>query len=357
MRPLYSFRMIRRWVHRLRGPSLVLLVAIAGIELYWKLIDLFDFSIGQTGGLAWLVAGPLTFFCAVAVGSLFVLTGVRSSAGPLKIVSRYLVLACVIALVIGASTAAANEWTINGLRFNLKEHVANVIELFIPMSLAAWIFSSFWRAICRSGGQGSADSKSEIPSKPAPKGRTMLRWLGAMSAAGGAIAAVAASVLFLLISGCEPPSVESLARQFPAQRKTLEQIISMSDQDPQMAVIDPTWLEPAGPDGIGSQKAISISEARWDQYRQIFRSAGIAQGIRRYGGPRGDAFIIVKSIGILDNGYSTGYLYCAVRATHSWAQVCNSPKDKEAHPYSGGDEGYQFIKLTDRWYAYEEGPG
>jgi hypothetical protein len=138
---------------------------------------------------------------------------------------------------------------------------------------------------------------------------------------------------------------------FPGERKELEAIIAMLDQDAQMAVIDPTWLELQGQNFPSSDKAVGISEARWNEYRRIFRRNGITQGIRRYASG-GDAFIIVKSFGMLNRGYSNGYLYCVPGADHNAYLPCSS---KEQRGKQSGTDGYEFIKLTDRWYAYREG--
>jgi hypothetical protein len=129
----------------------------------------------------------------------------------------------------------------------------------------------------------------------------------------------------------------------------------MSDQDSEMAVIDPTWLEFQGRSNSSQNVAIGISPARWEEYRRIFRRNKITQGIRRYQAG-GDAFIIVRSIGILDNGSSNGYLYCAPGAEH-WYAPCTSREEHEKLDWDGGNEPYEFIKLADHWYAYRDGPG
>jgi hypothetical protein len=130
----------------------------------------------------------------------------------------------------------------------------------------------------------------------------------------------------------------------------------MSDQDAELSVIDPGWLELRnGAQFSASDPKSGITEARWDEYRRIFRHDDITQGIRRYQ-TNGDAFIIVKSEGILDNGYSNGFLHCGLGPEHSFPP-CSSKQDHGNHPYTGGDGAYSFIKLSDRWYAFSQGPG
>jgi hypothetical protein len=98
-----------------------------------------------------------------------------------------------------------------------------------------------------------------------------------------------------------------------------------------------------------------MTAERWNEYRRIFKRNRITQGIRR-SQPNGDAFIIVKSVGLLDNGYSNGYLYCVPGPKHPY-KPCSSKETNGSQPSTGNDEAYSFIKLTDRWYAYSEGPG
>jgi hypothetical protein len=130
----------------------------------------------------------------------------------------------------------------------------------------------------------------------------------------------------------------------------------MSDQDAQLAVIDPTWLMKFnGPEFVGYSAESGISEQRWEEYKRIFGRIGATQGIRR-STPKGDAFIIIRSFGILENGLSTGYLYCASDAPHRYGPCLSTERSGE-HPYSTEDEAYKFVKVADHWYAYSQGPG
>ncbi len=179
---------------------------------------------------------------------------------------------------------------------------------------------------------------------------------GILVAVAGGLAAILATGLLLLLWSCQPPSVDSLASRFAERRSDLEQIIAMSDQDAQLAVVDPDWLETHdGHQFMGNSATSAISLERWNGYRRIFSRIGATQGIRR-STSKGDAFIIIKSFGILENGESTGYLYCAPDAPHQYGP-CSSSERSGDHPYSTGDEAYKFVKVADHWYAYSQGPG
>jgi hypothetical protein len=57
-----------------------------------------------------------------------------------------------------------------------------------------------------------------------------------------------------------------------------------------------------------------------------------------------------------DGGYSNGFLYCGSGPEPS-LPPCSSKQERGNHPSSEGDEAYSFIKLSDRWYAFSQGPG
>lgn len=188
-------------------------------------------------------------------------------------------------------------------------------------------------------------------------GRVLLRMLKIVSLIAGSIIAIITTGLLLLLWSCTPPSLSTLAGRFPSQQHDLETLIAMSDQDSQLAVIDPEWLETSdNRQYLSYDPASGITAERWEAYRRIFRKNGITQGIRRYS-KGGDAFIIVKSEGLLDRGYSNGYLYCGLGPIHFYPP-CSSSALRGEHPYSSpGDEAYSFLKVADHWYVFSDGPG
>ncbi len=153
---------------------------------------------------------------------------------------------------------------------------------------------------------------------------------------------------------CEPPSLATLKSRFPQQRRDLETIVSMSDHDVQLTRIDPTWLMTRDHQYLQYSPETGITQERWDEYRRLFARNDITQGIER-DPESGDAFILVKSVGLLDSGSSNGYLYCGPGPKHRYPP-CSSSQVVGEHPYAPGDEAYSYRKLADRWYAYSEGP-
>ena len=130
----------------------------------------------------------------------------------------------------------------------------------------------------------------------------------------------------------------------------------MSDQDPNLSVIDPSWLQLRnGTQFLNYDARAGITENRWNEYRRIFRRNDITQGIRRYQ-PSGDAFILVKSEGLLDRGVSNGFLFCGVGPEHAYPP-CSSQQAKGEHPYTEAEGAYSFVRVADRWYVFSQGPG
>jgi hypothetical protein len=166
--------------------------------------------------------------------------------------------------------------------------------------------------------------------------------------------AVLVGGFLLLMWSCEPPSLTTLEHRFLSQRRDLETIISMSDHDVQLTRIDPAWLMTRDHQFMEYSPETGITRERWDEYRHLFARNDITQGIQRDPETK-DAFIIVKSVGLLNRGNSNGYLYCGPGPNHSYPP-CSSSQTSGEHPYKPGDEAYSFRKLADRWYAYSEGP-
>src|ERR1700739_3101112 len=120
---------------------------------------------------------------------------------------------------------------------------------------------------------------------------TVVLVLKVMAIIAGSIVAVLATGLLLLLWSCTPPSLNTLVERFPDQQHDLETLITMSNQDSELLVIDPGWIETSDyHQYLSYDPASGITAARWEDYRRIFRRDGFTQGIRRYS-KRGDTFI------------------------------------------------------------------
>lgn len=185
--------------------------------------------------------------------------------------------------------------------------------------------------------------------------RKMLRVLAICLIVAASLTALVVVGLFIIFWIMTPPSLATLKDRFPSQRHDLETIISMSDHDAQLTVIDPSWLMTKDREFLAYSPDTGITRERWEEYRRLFSRNDIMQGIRRDPDTK-DAFIIVQSFGILENGTSAGYLNCGPGPNHRYLP-CSSSRPFGEHPYRPGDEAYSFIRLADRWYAYSQGPG
>ena len=172
-------------------------------------------------------------------------------------------------------------------------------------------------------------------------------------------------VSFWFVFGKEPPTLADLQRDFPSKRADLEIILRMSDEDANFSRIASDFLDRTSDNSneIGGRymkddPKSELRQHRWDAYRKIYARNGIKLGIQRNASH--DAFIMVDSVGLLNRGHTSGYLYCAPTApTDAYRfQPCMQHQEKGGRKYDPetSEEGYSFQKLDDRWYAYDEGP-
>ena len=177
---------------------------------------------------------------------------------------------------------------------------------------------------------------------------------------------IAAGAFLRFVVFKQPPTLSQLRRSFPSKQGDLELILLMSNQDVNFSRIAPDFLDidchTCKPSDSGRYMAgdprAALSTARWDEYRKIYSRNGIKNGIQR--DPAGDAFIMVDSVGILNRGHTSGYLYCTSNApanAHRF-EPCNLRQEKGKREFNPElrECGYSFRRIDDRWYAYDEGP-
>ena len=101
-----------------------------------------------------------------------------------------------------------------------------------------------------------------------------------------------------------------------------------------------------------------LPEPRWEQYREAFSRTGVKLGLQR--DEWGNVFIIVDSVGLLNRGHATGYVYChstkSVSGLGFYPCFLNQEKGHRDYDPKTRDEAYSFLKLDNRLYAYDEGP-
>lgn len=151
----------------------------------------------------------------------------------------------------------------------------------------------------------------------------------------------------------EPPTLTELQSAFQAKRPALETIIHMSDEDQNFSRIAPDFLRA----GTATSKA-RLAEPRWQLYREVFSRTGVKLGLQR--DEAGNVFIMVDSVGLLNRGHTTGYVYCHAPKSASdlgyYPCFLNQEKGHREYDPRTRDEAYSFLKLDSLWYAYDEGP-
>lgn len=160
----------------------------------------------------------------------------------------------------------------------------------------------------------------------------------------------------------EPPDLQTLANRFPKQRQDLETILRMSDEDKHFTRIAPTFVDRDDDPGryMQDDPKAGLSKARWDAYRALYKRNHIELGIQR--NTVGDAFIMVDSVGLLNRGHTTGFLYCQPTSEGKERfHACGQPLNEGSHrmqnsPHAYENEAYSFRRLTGNWFAYDEGP-
>jgi hypothetical protein len=339
--------------------KLVLLAVLVTIAAWQAFIGFQEFfaltspELSIRDNLLWFYSGPISFFLAVGIGLLFALGAATARHPTSKKFWRFSLWLPAIWLALGAIIFTWIDYFGKGFRSSVPQHIWHTVIIAFPMALGTACLLSVSSLVRR-----TVDVPATSPETPWKRvAATCARILAWSSVAIGSIVAVLASAILLLMASCTPPSITTLAGRFPNQRADLETIIRMSDQDPDLAVIDPGWLNSrSGQQVLGDNDPKSpLSVQRWNEYRRIFKRNDLTQGLRRFK-QNGDAFIIVKSEGLLDRGYSNGYVFCGSDSEHT-LPPCLSKDPRGEHTTSQGGEAYSFIKVADRWYVFSQGPG
>jgi len=177
------------------------------------------------------------------------------------------------------------------------------------------------------------------------------------------ILSIAVGSLLILIMvlwvACTPrqPTDASLLRQFNQHQSDLERIAAMMDEDWGMSRIAPdfTWRQ----DTVAWPRPESewgISKSRWDEYRELFRKAGIESGTTRRE-KSSDIIFYVWTWGIVPAGINVGYLHCG-QPRNGYAHteepcIGRQVSGKGMHGQSRS-YGYRYTKIDPDWYIYEE---
>ena len=152
-----------------------------------------------------------------------------------------------------------------------------------------------------------------------------------------------AAVVFLLLtfSACSgEPSDDQLLDWFARNRSDLERLVRMSDEDFAacgVIRVAPTFTRLV--DNWGWPRAESewgISRDRWDEYRRVFRRAGLNDGLNRDGERHGQIHFSRWGVGLADNSRERGILFA-----HA-----------EPHSIRGESQTFDVRHIDGQWYLY-----
>jgi hypothetical protein len=169
----------------------------------------------------------------------------------------------------------------------------------------------------------------------------------------GGIVVVLTTAVVVTMTACEPPSLARLESRFPRRRTDLERLVAMSDQDAQLIRIASWWLMTSDHQYMEYTAETGITQGRWDEYRRIFARNAIADGLQR-DHDTGDIYFMVRAVGIVNRGHSSGYLHCGPGPNHRYPPCSFLDVVGEHLKASDSDVNYAFRRIGQSWYAYSE---
>lgn len=154
-----------------------------------------------------------------------------------------------------------------------------------------------------------------------------------------------------------PADIQSLVEpdlepNFKRNTYDFEKLLKMAEQDSRVNRIaqDFTWVDS---NTKWPRDDLGFSNARWDEYRSLFKSLTLTEGIVRTQDYPGSVFFLARSFGLCTGGSSAGYVYSATPL----APISNSPSealDEEAHKNGSRHYAYVFKPLKTNWYTFYE---
>ncbi len=152
----------------------------------------------------------------------------------------------------------------------------------------------------------------------------------------------AVAIFLLSLTGCSSEPDEAQVRGlFETKRPVLERILEMSDQDyartkvtriaPDFTRLENNWGWPRPESELG------ISTSRWDEYRKLFKEAGLPHGIDRGGDVSKGVYFPVWGEGLADNSREKGLMFSPT-----------APSDVR-----GESQRINYKRLADNWHYFE----
>jgi hypothetical protein len=155
----------------------------------------------------------------------------------------------------------------------------------------------------------------------------------------------------------DPSDVRSLVTpdldpNFKQHIDEFETLLKMAQQDNRTNRIaaDFTWLATSNK---WPREDIGFSNARWDDYRSLFKKLSLTDGIVRTLDFPEAVFFLARSNGLCTGGSGAGYVYSPTPL----APLSTSPSedlDKEARKNPSKHYAYVFKPLKSNWYTFYE---
>lgn len=147
-------------------------------------------------------------------------------------------------------------------------------------------------------------------------------------------------ILMIAFGGCCRRRESQLIGNFERNFETLGSIRDMFDEDRKLVRVAPAftrlendWSWPRPKEKLG------FSEERWVQYRKLFETAGVKDGIQRDGAY---VFFFVQSCGLGVSGVSRGYAY----SKEAPSKLLKSLRDHDG-------KGIGFVRIRENWFLFE----
>jgi hypothetical protein len=228
------------------------------------------------------------------------------------------------------------------MRFLAMEHIGAISLL--PSAALAWLL---WpNAACQSG---------EVSHKSPVLGEVLILLCPAVFCLG--VLVVGAGSWFIV--GFDEPNDKLLEQRFNNHRADFERLITMLDQDRQMAMITPRRLEPDGPAnpplaGVGG----GISDARWNDYKTLLHKTRLQSIPRR---KSGDIELSAWSNGFAGTGTYLVYIHCSqsalAQSDSTWIWPCveskSSGRGRDDTRHDGFIDVYHYYRIASNWYIME----
>jgi hypothetical protein len=177
--------------------------------------------------------------------------------------------------------------------------------------------------------------------------------------AAGAAAKIDKDSLLALVQAFTPDPTDlqglvnpDLEPNFKQHAEEFEKLLKMAQQDSHVNRIaaDFTWLDTSSK---WPREDLGFSNARWNEYRSLFKSLSLTDGIVRTEDFPEAAFFLARSSGLCTGGSGAGYVYSTAPLT----PISASPSealDAEARKNPSRHFAYVFKPLKPNWYTFYE---